>query len=111
MVRLILIILLLGALCGAAYFTRPTEADFHAYVKSHIADKPRGFWDKVLDKKTDSEKFLEGCVFKDNWLWVTVEKDGKPVLIGAFDYWIERGNGIPKPQRNVSKPTMVTQID
>lgn len=106
-----LIIILLIGLAGAAYVTRPTEADFHAYVKSHLPDQPRGFWDKVLDRKTDSEKFLQGCTFKDNYLWVSVEKDGKPILIGAFDYWFERGDGIPKPHRNETPPTTVTQAD
>jgi len=98
--KTILIILLLIALSAAAFFTRPSQGDFNAYVKGQIPDKPRGFWDKVLNRKPDSEQFLDGCTFKDRFVYVQVEKDGQVIYTGAFDHWFAHGTPIPKAERD-----------
>src|SRR5688572_4402266 len=98
--RTILIILLLLLLAGAAFFTRPSEQDFRAHVKAQIKDKPLGFWEKVLNRKAESDQFLDDCAFKDRWLWVQVEKDGQVIFTGVFDHWFAHGSPLPQVDRN-----------
>jgi hypothetical protein len=119
-VKTILIILLTLALAAAAFFTRPSQADFDAYVKSQLPDQPRGFWDKVLNKKPASERFLDGCAFKDRFVYVQVEKDGQVIYTGAFDHFFAHGTPIVKtkqdeqddPKRSDDNPkSVVTQTE
>jgi hypothetical protein len=115
--KTLLILILMISLSAAAYYTRPSEADFQEYAKAQISDKPRGFWDKVFHKKPESQVFLEQCEFKDRYLWVVVEKDGQAIFTGAFDHWFAHGSPLPKVEwddedrsKDDSK-SVVTQVE
>lgn len=115
--KTLLILILLILLSAAAYFTRPSEADFQAYAKAQIGDKPRNFWDKVFNKKPESQVFLEKCEFKDRYLWVVIEKDGAAIFTGAFDHWFAHGSPLPQVERNdedrakEESKSVVTQVE
>ncbi len=87
----LLILVLALALSGSAFFTRPTEADFHDYVAKELYP-PGG---NLIDQFTRDAKvksFLENAHYKDRYLWVEVERDGKIAYTGAFSHWFDRGN-------------------
>ena len=86
-----LIILLSIALLGAAFFTRPTEQGFRDHVKAHLPPDSRAWPERMLKPQQSAEQFLREAQFKDRYLWVQVEKDGRVVYTGAFDHWFEHG--------------------
>jgi hypothetical protein len=88
--KTVLILILSLALAGAAFFTRPSEQSFKAFVKQKAEKNDIGFFEKIVFGDP-AEQYLEKCKFKDRLLWVDVEKDGKAVYTGAFAHWFKRG--------------------
>ena len=85
-----LIIILSLALLGAAFFTRPNESDFRRHVAEQYAADSGNLLDQFLNEGR-AEDLLAGCTFKDRFLWVNVEKDGKTAYTGLFDHWFDHG--------------------
>ena len=86
-----LIVILSLALMAAAFFTRPSEASFRQHVRN-VMGAPSGGGDgqpALVMESTDS--FLDGCEFKDRYLWVSVVRDGQTLYTGAFAHWFDHG--------------------
>ena len=86
-----LILILSLALLGSAFFTRPTEADFRQYVAEQVKADSGNLLDQFLSEGR-SEDLIEGSTFRDRYLWVTVERDGRTVYTGAFAHWFDHGD-------------------
>lgn len=84
-----LIVVLLIALLGAAFYTRPSEADFTRYFESRQtagdSNMVKAGWDQLK-----ADQFVKGCTFNDRLLWVDVQKDGRTIYTGAFSHWFSR---------------------
>ena len=87
--KTILILVLSAALVASAYFTRPTQADFKEYADKTLFP-PSGSVLAQLGRDAKLQSFLNDCHFKDRYLWVEVEKDGKLAYTGAFSHWFDR---------------------
>lgn len=96
-----LILVLSLALAAAAFFTRPTEAQFRAYLKTNpaaiaaaapIEDRlsPGQKIFKVLGRGAMAEEAPpRDYVFRDCYLWVDVRREGKTVYVGAFAHFLD----------------------
>jgi len=103
--KTLLILILSLALLAAAFFTRPTEADFERYFKDRSVQPDRNWLERTLGQfGTDS--FLQQCTYRNRYLWTDVEHDGAVVYTGAFSHWFER-NAKPSAS-NASASTNLT---
>ena len=89
MKKLIILILAL-ALVAAAFFTRPSQADFKQFVVDRKTSGDANAFKRGFDELR-AEQFVNGCQFKDRFLWVDVQKDGKTIYTGAFSHWFNHG--------------------
>jgi hypothetical protein len=81
MIKSLIILVLLVLLCGGAYLSRPSEADFREFVQKQSQAHPLSVLVTLFDKP---EKYT----FKDRYLWVTVEQGGQTRYLGAFSqFW------------------------
>ena len=91
-----LLILVLGfGLLAAAFFTRPSKADFDAYVKTQVqAGQPAGVKGMLrgLASNYSADNYLQNVAYHDHYLWVTVEQNGTSHYLGAFSHWFQRGS-------------------
>ena len=78
------------ALCAAAFFTRPSEADFKQYIINQKTQGDSNVLKQGLDEYR-AEAFLKQCTFNNRVLWTDVQQDGKTVYTGAFSHWFNRG--------------------
>lgn len=86
-----LILILSAALGAAAFFTRPSEADFQEWVASRLPRDQRSLPERIFGLPSTAERYLHGLVFRDRYLWVQVENaEGQIVFTGAFDHWFDR---------------------
>ena len=85
----VLIGMLSLALAIAAFLTRPTEADFKAFVREHAERQKTGGMD-LPGRRTSGEPSLAKAQFNDCWLWVEVSVDGKTLFAGAFNHWWDK---------------------
>ena len=93
--KTLLILLLAVGLLAAAFFTRPSRADFDAYMKSQVQaggsgsvkDSLRG-----LANNISADSYLRTATYHDRFLWVTVDHDGRTQYVGAFSHWFQRGS-------------------
>ena len=104
----LLILVLIAALAGVLFFTRPTKAHFEAHVKNNtqiVNGQPTGgksLTDKIGDQlrtlvanktnETAAELFLSRCTYENRFLWTNVKYDGKLIYTGAAGHWFERGS-------------------
>lgn len=87
MIKSLLILVLAVLLCGGAFLSRPTEADFRKYLAERRSSGAGGLISDVLGG-IQLESELKNSTFRDRYLWVTVEQAGKTAFIGAFDnFW------------------------
>ena len=88
-----LFVLLIAALCAAAFFTRPQDpkASFTSYLADHKSNAS-----VVPVEWTDlaSRSFAESCEYKDRYLWVDVKFEGKNVP-RAFDLMLHNDKNTP----------------
>lgn len=81
-----IIFLLLLALGAAAFFTKPSQADFKQYIVNQKTGSDKGLlkvgWDQL-----QADQFVNSCTFNNRFFWVDVQKDGKTVYTGAFAHW------------------------
>lgn len=81
-----IIFLLLAALLAAAFFTRPTEADFTRYITQEKAAGQTNLI-KVGWAQFQADQYVQGCTFNNRLLWVDVQRNGKTIYTGAFGHW------------------------
>jgi len=86
------ILVLLGGVLAAGYFTRPTPATFKEVVQADLTKKATGLFGKWgLDGRIDG--FYKDCTFSNRLLWMEVRKDGQLLYVGAFSHWFGWGAG------------------
>ena len=93
--KTLLILVLAAGLVAAAFFTRPSKADFAAYLKTQaqaggtgsVKDALRG-----LAGTLTADAYLQSITYHDHLLWVTVEQSGQTQYVGAFSHWFQRGS-------------------
>lgn len=101
MVKNAIILVLLAALAAAAFVTRPSDRDFRSLLANDSPPAAR----RVTDVKSALKDIListaagglggatdqqDGLDYKDRWLWVDVQRDGKTLYTGAFGHWFKR---------------------
>ena len=86
----LLILILVVALAAAAYFTRPTEEDFHRWFKAHAADSTSKNWLEKAIGGIGVDYYLDHCTYQNNYLWANIVHDGTVVYSGAFAHWFQR---------------------
>lgn len=110
-----IILVLIAAIAGALFFTRPTSDDFKQYVKDHpeITKGQVAKGDSITDKighqiKTFAgvanislgdpvQDYLSHCTYNNHFgMWTDVLQDGKLVYTGVLGHWFPR-NGSPSP--------------
>lgn len=93
MIKSLIILVLAVLLCGGAYLSRPSEADFREYLAEHRKTNAGNTLSDILGGwRLESE--LSGSVFKDRYLWVTVEQGGRTAFVGAFsNFWPTKATG------------------
>jgi hypothetical protein len=100
----LLILFLTVALAAAAFFTRPTEGEFKEYVKANAPKDDRSLGEKVFTP-SPTEELLRDYRFRDCYLWVAVQRDGKTVYLGAFDHYFD----VSKWSKNEVYPPQPTE--
>lgn len=115
-----LIIVLSLALAAAAFATRPSEAQFRAYLNG--ADPATA---AVTERGTPGQKIFKvlgraagltsadaprDYTFRDCYLWVDVQREGKTVYVGAFAHFFDvsrfggNGTGGTEPSNDQTRP-------
>jgi hypothetical protein len=84
-----IIFVLFVALLAAAYFTRPSQADFGRYITDQKATGQTNLL-KAGWAQFQTDQFAQSCTFNDRLLWVNVQRNGKTVYTGAFGHWFNR---------------------
>lgn len=90
MQRLIIIVLLL-ALGGGAYLSKPADPK-QSFTDFIVAKATRGdtdVWSGTWDT-LKAKSFAESCEYKDRIFWTSVTKDGQTVYINAFTRWFNK---------------------
>ncbi|HSI34732.1 MAG: hypothetical protein ACAI43_08630 [Phycisphaerae bacterium] len=95
--KTLLILVLLLALGGGAYLSKPSEASFKEMIRKKMEGEKDDLVGYVMHfGKGKADRFLEGCTFKDRVLWLTVEHNGKKIYWGAFNSWFSSDLTIEK---------------
>ena len=107
--KTLIIMLLAVGLVAALFLTRPTKADFEAYIRENtkivdgkatggptladtIGEKLRTFSAAgAASGKSPVDLYLERCEYENRFLWTNVKQDGKPVYTGVVGHWFQRG--------------------
>lgn len=84
-----IIVVLFVALLAAAFFTRPTQADFDRYITQQ---KTAGQTNLIKEgwAQIQANQYVQGCTFNDRLLWVDVQRNGRTIYTGAFGHWFNR---------------------
>lgn len=98
-----LFLVLVLAICAAAFFTRPQnpKASFTDYLVNKQAQKDTvipAAWTSIVAKD-----FADQCEYKDHYLWVDVKYHDKTVYTGAFSHWFNRAELKHDFQKGVEK--------
>lgn len=91
-----IIVLLLAVIAALAYFTRPSERSFQTILAEQLQERAATA-STTLPTPTDPESLMKEITYKDRYLWVDVQKDGKTVYTGAFGHWFEWGKVVEAP--------------
>jgi hypothetical protein len=90
----LLILILALALAAAAFITRPGKREFALYLLDTQVPQ-NSAWAPADFERADH--VVRHVTFKDRYLWVDVERDGKVIYTGAFAHWVGRGEAGEKP--------------
>src|SRR5438067_1484116 len=81
MKKLILLIVLVAALVGGAYFTRPSDnsQSFTDYLVKH--GRPQ----------TEAQRTATTCTYTDRMFWVNAKQGDRTVGTCIFGHWVNHG--------------------
>jgi hypothetical protein len=87
--KTLFILILLIALVGGAVLSKPSQKDFAVMIRQKMSAEKGDNLLKVIFSggKDKTERYLQGCTFKDRGVWMDVERDGQRVYTGAFGHW------------------------
>jgi hypothetical protein len=100
MIKRIVIVVLLLALCIGMALTRPSEQQFRSWF-TQVASKQEGNFVQQLVRQAQISAYLDQCTYHNRLLWADVSKDGKTVYTGAFGHWMVR-----KAAKPTTKPVV-----
>lgn len=87
-IKSLIIFVLTILLVGGAFLSRPTEPDFEKYLQANKSKDNSNWLDRLFSRGQ------KNYTFKDRYLWVTIEQDGKTTFVGAFStFWSVGGSG------------------
>lgn len=102
-----IILILAVVLAGGALLSKPTKASYRKVVKQHYQSQADSAVDKLLlDARIDA--YMKTVDYKDNYVFATMERDGKRISTGVFARWFGKPEGaddislIPLPKRRKS---------
>lgn len=98
--KTILIVVLSLALVLAAFMTRPGRRELVLHLLDSNLPKDRAWSASDL---AEADAFLRTATFKDRLLWVEVEREGKPVYVGAFAHFFARGEHAERPMPSAAQ--------
>lgn len=106
-----IIFVLLLALSAAAFFTRPSEADFKRYI---VEKQTQGDTNtlKVGWDQYQADQFVKHCTVSSRLFWTDVKQDGKTIYTGAFSHWFNRAtiaNDVHKVGDKIEKVKQAAQ--
>ncbi len=84
-----IILILVVALAAAAYFTRPSKADFQNYIVQKSTSGDTNFFSAGWDKM-QAQSFADSVDLSDRYLWVDIQQNGTTIYTGAFGHWFNR---------------------
>ena len=106
-----IIFVLLLALAAAAFFTRPSEADFKRYIvetqTQGDSNVLKAGWDQY-----QADQFVQHCTVSNRLFWTNVTQDGKTIYTGAFSHWFNRAtiaNDVHKVSDKIEKVKQAAQ--
>ncbi len=82
----LIILILVAVLVGGSYLSKPSEKDFREMIKKKMEGQKDDMLTMILSKGS-SDRFCDSCTYKDRFLWLTVEHEGKTIYTGAFNSW------------------------
>jgi hypothetical protein len=86
--KTLLILVLVVALGVGAFWSRPSRADFDAYIRSQPGHSSNvSIAGMITSLETDD--YLKSAIYHDRLLWVTVEVNGQRQYVGAFNHWFK----------------------
>jgi hypothetical protein len=101
-IKTAIILVLLVILCGGAFLSRPSKQAFETYVREQAKSADSMFARMAAQWQVDG--YLESIQFKDRYLFVTVEREGRTEYVGAFSNFFAIGGG-EKPAEPKSDAT------
>jgi hypothetical protein len=90
----LIILVLLIALGAAAFFTRPSEADFQGWYRQQAQSKDSGILDSIFNPSSPST-YLKQATYKNYLLFANIEYNGQTQYTGAFSHWFKRAAPAP----------------
>jgi hypothetical protein len=91
--KTILILVLAAALVGGLFLSKPTQADFTAYMSAQpqaaqpsVKEVGAQILNGLLGKATAAT-----LTYHDHVLWVTEDQSGTPQYYGVFSHWWKKG--------------------
>jgi hypothetical protein len=94
MIKTAVILLLVIVMAVVAFLTRPSQADFAAYIQAN-AGGGGGMSLKGLVGSFQADSYLKSTLFHDRLLWTSVEKHGQTQYTGAFGHWFKNSAAQP----------------
>ncbi len=85
-----IIFALLAGLGAAAFFTRPSQADFQKFLVTKATNDDHNIFSKGWDEMR-AKGFANSCTYNDRYLWVNVQKNGNTLYTGAFGHFFDTG--------------------
>ena len=92
--KTLLILVLVIALGAGAFMSKPTQADFQTFIRQQQG-QTGGLSLKGILKDFEFDSYVKTLVFHDRVFWVTVEKDGQKLYVGAFTHWFKQSAPAP----------------
>lgn len=82
----VLIVLLLLVAGGGAFLSRPTKADFEAYILQRSGGSSNDLLGNWIGK-LEAEKYLDECSVNNRFVCTIVRRNNHVAYIGAFSTW------------------------
>jgi hypothetical protein len=96
--KTLIILILFVAILGIAYFTRPSERSFQTVLAQEVQEHSSTASASILPARTvEPDALMKEVVYKDRYLWTSIEKDGRTLYTGAFGHWFEHGKVLEAP--------------
>ncbi|HWE04766.1 MAG TPA: hypothetical protein VG326_20330 [Tepidisphaeraceae bacterium] len=99
-----IIIVLLMALAGGAFISKPTDGK-QSFTDFLVAKATRGDTDGLSGSwdAFKARRYADSCEYKDRIFWWSVTRDGQTVYVNAFSHWFNRAELKQEVQSDIDK--------